>query len=189
MKHLHHLLPMGCLLASLALNAQTECSGVYLTAEDFVAGNRLPATDGRPRSGKAEEQVFNSKYIFVNQGDYHYKMYARDVYALQSCEGTIVRVYNDNYYNVLNPGEKILLYVVINPPFSKGEVWTRNYFFSKDAASEIRDLTLENLKSAFSGNPAFLEAVNSQFRSDRDLLAYDAIKKCYKINSAYSASR
>lgn len=184
MKSLHLILLIGCSFAFSTSNAQIECSGVYLTAHDFVAGNLIPATDGRPRSRDAEEQVLNSKYIFVNHGDYHYKMNVRDVYALQSCEGEIVRVYNDGYYTLLNPGEKILLYVVLCNPVSKGDVFIRKYFFSKDAGSEIVGLTLDNLKAAFSDNQSFLNVINIQFSSDSDLYTYDDFNKCYKVNSA-----
>ena len=77
---------------------RSNAAGFILQPGIFIAGNLIPATDGRPRSRNAEEQVLNSKYIFVDHGDYHYKMNARDVYALRSCEGKIVRVYNDGYY-------------------------------------------------------------------------------------------
>jgi len=188
MKNLHFLVVSGCLFAFSITNAQIECSGVYLTAHDFEAGKLTPATDGRPRSRNAEEQVLNSKYIFINHGDYHYKMNERDVYALQSCEGKIVRVYNDGYYTLLNPGEKILLYVVVCNPVSKGDVMTRKYFFSKDASSEIMDLTLDNLKAVFSDNQRFLNVLNIQFRTDSDLYAYDEVNKCYKVNRIFCVS-
>jgi hypothetical protein len=189
MRNLHFTVLIGCFFAFSIANAQIECSGVYLTAHDFLAGKLIPATDGRPRSRSMEEQVFNSKYIFVNHGDYHYKMNVRDVYALESCEGKIVRVYNDAYYTILNPREKILLYVVVCNPVSKGDVMIRKYFFSKDAGSEILDLTLDNLKAAFPDNHNFLNVINTQFRNDSDLYTYDDVNKCYKVNRIYSISQ
>jgi len=120
---------------------------------------------------------------------HHYKMNARDVYALRSCEGTIVRIYNEGYYTLLNPGETILLYLVVCTPVSKGHVLTRKYYFSKDAASEIEDLTLDNLKAAFRDNLAFDKAVETQFRTDNDLYAYDNSYKCYRLNRVYSANK
>ena len=185
MKSLHLIVLIGYFFDFSTANAQIECSGVYLTARDFLAGKLMPATDGRPRSTNSEDQVLNSKYIFVNHGDYHYKMNVRDVYALQSCEGKIVRVYNDGYYTLLNPGEKILLYVVLCNPVSKGDVMIRKYFFSKDAGSEIMILTLDNLKAAFSDNHSFLNVINVRFSSDSDLYAYDDFNKCYKVNTVF----
>ena len=189
MRNLHFIVLISGFFAFSIANAQVECSGVYLTAQDFVAGKLIPATDGRPRSQNMEEQVFNSKYIFVNHGDYHYKMNVRDVYALRSCEGQIVRVYNGGYYTILNPGEKILLYLVICSPASKGDVFTRKYFFSKDADSMIENLTLDNLRVAFSDNHNFLDVINTQFRTDRDLRTYDEASRCYKVNSIYRISQ
>lgn len=186
MRNLHFIVLIGLFFTFSIAKAQTECSGVYLTAHDFVTGKLIPATDGRPRSGSMEEQVLNSKYIFVNHGDYHYKMNARDVYALQTCEGKIVRVYNDGYYSLLNPGEKIQLYIVLCSPVSKGNVMIIKYFFSKDAGSEIVNLTLDNLKAAFPENDNFRGAINIQFRTDSDLYTYDDVNKCYKVNGVYS---
>lgn len=189
MKSLHLIALIGCFFTLSSALAQIECSGVYLTANDFVAGKLLPATDGRPRPGTAEENVLNSKYIFVNQLGRHYKMNTRDVYALRSCEGKIVRIYNEGYYTLLNPGENILIYLVICNPVSKGNVLTRKYYFSKDAGSGIEQLTLDNLKAVFRDNHAFDKAVEAQFSADRDLYAYDNLYKCYRLNSVYNASR
>jgi hypothetical protein len=189
MRNLHFFELTGCLFACSITNAQIECSGVYLTARDFITGKRIPATDGRPRSGNTEEQVLNSKYIFVHQGDYHTKMNVRDIYALQTCEGKIVRVYQEGYYTLLNPGEKILLYTVDCNPVSKGDVMTRKYFFSRDAGSDIMLLTLDNLKAAFPDSHHFIEVINHQFRSDSDLYTYDDNYKCYKVNRMYSISQ
>ncbi|HEX9514424.1 MAG TPA: hypothetical protein VF939_28220 [Puia sp.] len=189
MKSLPFVALIGCFFTVSTAIAQIECSGVYLTANDFVAGKLLPATDGRPRSRTAEEQIMNCKYVFVNQGGHHHIMNVRDVYALRSCEGKIVRMYNDGYYTLLNPGENILLYVVVCNPVSKGNVLRRKYYFSKDAGSEIEDLTLDNLKAAFRDNQAFHQAVEAQFRADKDLYAYDNAYKCYRLNRIYTISK
>src|SRR5258708_30900942 len=111
MKSLPFVALIGCFFTVSTAIAQIECSGVYLTANDFVAGKLLPATDGRPRSRTAEEQIMNCKYVFVNQDGHHTIMNVRDVYALRSCDEKIVRMYNDRYYTLLNPGENILLYL------------------------------------------------------------------------------
>jgi hypothetical protein len=95
---------------------------------------------------------------------------------------------NGGYYTLLNPGEKILLYVVVCSPVSKGNVLLRKYFFSKNASSEIVGLTLDNLKAAFPDNHSFLNVINRQFSTDSELYTYDSFNKCYKLNRIYSAS-
>lgn len=64
------------------------------------------------------------------------------------------------------------------------------YYFSVDANSPLQELTLQNLETAFAGNARFRYALEAQFRRDKDLTAYDAYLKTYKVEYVFQqASR
>ncbi len=83
--------------------------------------------------------------------------------------------------------ERIPIYKVARNPVCKGDILRVKYFFSKDAGSEIRDLTLDNLRAAFPDNHVFDDAVDTQFRTDSELYAYHNFHKCYKLNRIYNS--
>lgn len=55
------------------------------------------------------------------------------------------------------------------------------YYFRVDAQGPLQELTLQNLEAAFAANSRFRYALEAQFRSDKDLAAYDAYLKTYKV--------
>src|SRR5580700_4665556 len=79
------------------LKAQPECSGVYLTANDFMAGKLSDAFAGR---GTAKQSFFNllaKNHLFIIRQDYAWRRISKkDVFAIKSCEGEIVRIYEGN---------------------------------------------------------------------------------------------
>lgn len=62
------------------------------------------------------------------------------------------------------------------------------YYFSKKAGDPLQELTLANLEQAFAANTRFRYRLEAQFRSDKDLIAYDKNLKTYKIKYLYSQS-
>ncbi len=50
---------------------------------------------------------------------------------------------------------------------------TKNYYFSSSASSEVKELTLTNLKKAFPDNHKFHDALDAEFKSDSELALYD----------------
>jgi len=50
------------------------------------------------------------------------------------------------------------------------------------------ELTLDNLEKTFAGNARFRYALEAQFHSDRQLIAYDPWLKTYKLKYLYSQS-
>lgn len=168
--------------------AQQGCCGVFLTAGDFSAGKALLVETGKTGSQVSAGDLLNGKHLFVSQSGSIRRIDTRNVYAVQCCDGRIVRIYREGYYTLVNPGERILLYKVTRNPVCKGDIFRIKYFFSKDAGSDIEELTRDNLKAAFPDNHAFDDAVDNQFRADDELYAYDNFHKCYKLNRVYSVN-
>ena len=78
-------------------------------------------------------------------------------------------------YNKLVQGEKIARPTTV-------------YYFSVNADAPVQELTLANLERAFAGNTRFRYALEAQFRSDKELIAYDGLLKTYKIKYLYTQS-
>ena len=93
-------------------------------------------------------------------------------------------------YTVLNPGEAILIYKYVHSahPPKAAEKYPTKYYFSDKSSDLVVDLTKENLKKAFPQNHAFHDALDANFKEDKELTNYDDFHKIYKINRLYQNS-
>jgi hypothetical protein len=62
------------------------------------------------------------------------------------------------------------------------------YYFSVREDGPLLELTRENLEEAFADNAKFRYALEAQFHSDKQLMAYDHWLKTYKLKYIYSQS-
>lgn len=98
------------------------------------------------------------------------------------------RVYGKSTYKVLDT-KGFYLYSINK--LVQGEKIARPqtvYYFSVTANGPLQELTLANLENAFAGNAKFRYALEAQFRSDKELIAYDGLLKMYKIKYLYAQS-
>jgi hypothetical protein len=174
---------------SVSAFAQSSGSGIYKTADDFKTGKLALAVDCKTESHKIKlNDFFGKSYITVVHEGKDYKLEKKDIYGYQLCGGEIYRfVSNTNEYLILNPKEQILIYkeAVVT---GKGSLSHVDYFFSKDAASDVQPLTMENLKAAFPTNHKFQYSMDAAFENDANLARYDSFHKIYKINRILEVS-
>ncbi|MFI5151161.1 MAG: hypothetical protein ACHQRM_15620 [Bacteroidia bacterium] len=97
-------------------------------------------------------------------------------------DGSKYRISGGKEFQILNPGEKILLYKTSSGTGLKNDPKVEHYYFSAEAGSEILALTLRNVETVFESNTAFEERIEMTFRNDGDLTMYDPIHKMYKLN-------
>ena len=163
--------------------AQGVSSGVYKTVGDFKTGTLSLSIDCKTESHKINlNDFFGKSYITVVHEGKDYKFEKKDIYAYQLCNGNAYRfLSNTKEAVILNPKEQVILYKH-EMAAGKGNPKITHYYFSKDAASPIQELTIANLKAAFPDNHKFHDAIESNFKSDADLSAYDRFHKMYKIN-------
>ena len=97
------------------------------------------------------------------------------------------RVYENNNYQIIDTSVFITYYRYMNSDKPKGAAFIKEgkYFFSQHAASPIQLLTSENLKNTFPENLPFHYALDAQFKSNQDLMAYDSYCGCYKLKYVY----
>lgn len=164
-------------------------SGIYLNAADFETGKLAYAINCKTEKHKIKLHEFLGKdYITVIHDKQPYDLKKKEIFGYKDCDGAIYRLGMDKHYQVMNPMEKILLYV-IEIPGSKGQSKQDYYYFSASASGEIKELTLDNLKRAFPDNHKFHDALDAEFGSGNDLVLYDSFHKMYKVNRLYMSSQ
>ena len=93
-------------------------------------------------------------------------------------------------YKVLNAGESLTIYKYMHPAHSPKdtEKYAAKYFFTTSGSEVLQELTKENLKKAFPDNHAFHDALDENFKEDKELINYDSFHKMYKINHIYQTT-
>ncbi|HXB42661.1 MAG TPA: hypothetical protein VNV85_01320 [Puia sp.] len=190
MKKLFLLLLVESYFSTAIIKAQPECSGVYLTANDYTVGKLRYACATRSTSKGSYYDLLARSHFFIIQQDYAWqRIDKQDVFAIKGCEGEIVRIFQGINFYLLNPGEDIPIYKAILNPVSKGNIIRVKYCFSKSPVSEILDLTIENLKSAFPDNAHFSDAIDAHFKDDSDLYVYNNMIKSFELNRVYNGCK
>lgn len=164
--------------------SQKDSSGIYFTANDYVKHKLSFAINCETQKHKIKsDMIFRSKEISIKHADSTYTYPKDSIYGIKYCDGSIVRVYNNSEYPLINPDEKIMIYKVVSGSSGKGGSGVKTtYYFSKDTKSKIQELTIYNVKAAFPDNHKFHDLMDMDFHSNDELTAYDSFHKIMKIN-------
>jgi hypothetical protein len=169
--------------------SQKDSSGIYFKANDYINLKLSYAINCKTEKHKiAADMIFHSKEISVKHNGTTYKYQKDSVYAIKYCDGSIVRIYNNSEFPLVNPNETIMLYKVVSGG-AKNIPSVTKYYFSKDAKSKIQELTIYNVKTAFPDNHKFHDLLDMEFHSDDELFAYDNFYKMEKINHVLTISK
>jgi len=170
---------MFCLFNS---SIMAQAQGIYISAADFKT-NKLSFGDEKLKKCKIKLHEFSYKHpVKVSCGDSVFSFSKDSIYGYKDKEGISHRFFNKNVFEILNPGEAILLYKILVCPKTKYDQAKYEYFFSKDVNSPIVALILNNLEANFETNKTFVELLDVHFKNNEELLMYDSIHKMYKIN-------
>jgi hypothetical protein len=164
--------------------SQKDSSGIYFTANDFAKHQLSFAINCKIEKHKIKsDMIFHPKEISIKHDDSTYTYPKDSIYAIKYCDGSMVRVYNNSEYPLINPNEKILVYKVVSGSTGKGgSTLKTTFYFSKDAMSNIQELTIYNIKAAFPDNHKFHDLIDMDFHSNNELTQYDEFHKMMKIN-------
>jgi len=166
--------------------AQSENSGIYRTAKDFLRGNMEYAIQCDSQSHKIKTNLlFKQNRVIVKHEGKTYKLAKDSVYAVRYCSGVVERLFQGKVYPMVNAGEAILMYKIAIPAIGKTRPAQIKWYFSKDAAWPVQPLTIGNLTGAFPDNHAFHDAIMAEFKTDAELPLYDAVHKMMRINRLY----
>jgi hypothetical protein len=166
--------------------AQDGFTGIYKNANDFLNGK---VTHSGKHTHVKLHETFNRDNVEVKDNDSTFSYSKKDVFGYLDKEGQTYRFFNNDIYPILNPTEKILFYKQTFGSGMKNSPLVENYFFSKDATTEILPLTLRNVETVFSGETLFESFIEIHFKNDGELTEYDHIHKMYKINRLLELSK
>lgn len=166
-------------------SSSLQGSGIYMTASDFASGKLSLEADCKKEKHKIKTHDFSGKpYIHVIQEGKEYKYQKSEIYGYRDCDGNDYRFVNNSEYKILE-NKSITLYEisVLKPnPGGKGSQSVFEYYFTINPDSELKQLTIFNLKKAFPDNHNFHDQLDAAFKYDGDLMEYDSFHKSYKIN-------
>ena len=178
------MLAVSVLALSTAM-AQKDSSGIYKTADDFRQRKLSYAINYKTEKHKIKNNLlFNNAELKVKHDGETYTLPKSETYGYRSTKGEEFRFVDNKEYKILNSGEALLIYVYKHPSHSPKEIekYPPMYYFSTDASSAPQSLTKANLKAAFPDSHKFHDALDAQFKNDKELHDYDRFHKMYKLN-------
>ena len=188
MKKIYFPALAGCLLIlSQGSYAQKDSSGIYKTAEDFQNRKLSYAINYKTEKHKIKDNIlFNSDKIVVKHKGESYTLLKSNTYGYRNTKGEEFRFIDNKEYKVLNPGQSLLIYFYQHAAHTGKDInrglYQPEYYFGKDATSPLQHLTLTNVKASFPQNHKLHDALDAQFKSDKELYEYDNFHKMYKLN-------
>ncbi len=161
-------------------------SGVFKTFADYTSGKMEYGIDCATEKHKIKLNDFLSKdYITVVHEGKPYDLKKAEIWGFQLCDGKIVRFQGKDDFSV---SDKSILWIyskqstVSGNPKTGGSKNITTFYFSKKGDSEIRELTLLNVKAVFPDNHMLHDAIDGQFKTDASLSKYDEFHKHFEIN-------
>lgn len=93
-------------------------------------------------------------------------------------------------YTIMNQGEQIIIYKYVHAAHSPKETekYAPKYFFVTKSSDVLQALSKENLKKAFPDSHTFHDALDVNFKEDKDLINYDSFHKMYKLSHIYQTN-
>jgi hypothetical protein len=177
--------------ASKTNKIQSNDNAGHLTAEVFCKHKLTCGFDYNISVNKfksSELQVSSNGFVVLNGGKHQFE--TNKINVFQKGDNQSYRIFGKDKYQILDTVDFFLYYRYGQSGKTKGAALVKaaEYYFSKDGVSPIQLLTAENLKRTFPDNNAFHYAIDSHFKTDKDLIAYDPYIKCYKIKYLYKQS-
>lgn len=161
--------------------AQGVSEGIYRNESDFHAGRLSHTNTNHKKYRIKSNEVFYKPYIQVKADDSAFTFYKDSIYGYRDEDGTVYRFFENNRYEILNPGERVVLYGVKYHD-QKGGMPRIQYYFSKNDQAPVQELTIRNLERVFKENTTFCEWLDAQRCNGTDLAVYDPSSKQFTLN-------
>ena len=164
---------------SITATAQSDSSGIYLTATDFQNKVLSYAIDCSTEKHVIRLNDMSAYTTIIHNGE-KIKLAKDRIYGAKLCSGKTYRWVKRVEYEVLNPNDQLLLYRHEVVSTAKNYVAPK-YFFSTGADSQLVDLAKANLKNAFPASHKFHDELDKYFKDDKSLLEFDDYHSQYKL--------
>jgi len=111
MKTNHFVLLSIMVFITSSCFSQIVNSGIYFTADDYEMNKLSFVIDCKIQKHKIKsEMIFHPNEISIKHNDSTYTYPKDTIYGIKYCDGSIVRIYNNSEYPLINPHETILIY-------------------------------------------------------------------------------
>lgn len=172
------------LISSNSLSAQK--SGVFRTYSDYSTGKMEYGIDCATEKHKIILNDFLGKdFITIVHEGVRYNLKKNEIWGFQMCDDKVTRFLGKEHFLVQDKGV-LWIYtrqkVQSGSPKTGGSKTVTTYYYSRNGDSEIKDLTLLNIKAAFPDNHELHDAIDNLFKSDASLNEYDEFHQHFKIN-------
>jgi hypothetical protein len=169
----------------------SKTAGLYLTANDFVHHKLTYEIDCHHSQDKLKiNELFGPSHGYVIYKGEKFSFDRNKIFGYRSCQNKNYRFYNNEIYQIVDTADFYMYYQYKSEEQTKGKglVKTDEYYFSKNGVDNIQLLKTANLIKAFPENAWFHYALDANFKSDKDLIAYDPSLGIYKIKYLYNES-
>lgn len=167
-------------LCGAVMNVKAQ-SGIYMTADDFEKGHLAYREQPQMRHAIRTDIPLNNSIVKVVNGNESVKLIKVDIFGYRNRRNEDFRFYDDIKYRILDASHIYLYSREVNVVRGKAKSRVTKYYFSRNGEAPVMELTMNNVKRAFPENRQFHDLIDLQFRSDSELLKYDAFHKEYKL--------
>lgn len=179
---------VGWMCVCITVQAQ-KAVGIYRSPQDFQNG-KLTFTKLNDSSCKIRIRSASLKRkIKIKCGKTIHYLSKDSTYGYRDKYGTVFRFFDGREYTLMNPGEEIQLYKLQLSNHTKYEPAVVGYYFSRNPAAAIYQLTQRNILVVFSDNKRFTDLIEIRYRNDGELIEYDTYRGKYKLNRLLELSK
>lgn len=161
--------------------AKDKTNGLYLTRQDYL-DHKLSYGDNNYKI--KVNGFFENNYVVVIHEGQKQVLLKNNIFGY-SKYGKDYRFFDNTEYRIMQ-NKGLTIYSRINLVLQgKGPRPTEQYYFSSNLSAPVQPLSIANLQSVFEKNKKFVYAVESSFKKDYNLLAFDTCNKEYKLIDLY----
>ena len=165
-------------------------SGIYLSADDYLAGKLAYAVYTRTARHVIDRHaLLNKSYVDVEHDGQRVRLEKAKVFGFRDAKGRDVRFVGSQEYGIAEAGP---LYIYTRDrvvPDGKRVKTVTEYSFSRTATSPVIPLTKENVKRALPNDHQFHHVLDMSFPGDAPLAAYDSVARSFKLSALYRQSQ
>lgn len=178
----------GFILISQVIMAQDSIvkSGIYVTLDDFKNNHLIEESACTKDHGEFKKHdMFNRDHFDVIIKGVKKTFKKSSIYAYRDCNNKLWRFYDNREFELIE--QKNICIYKISKVVMNGLTIEKDpiYYFSKGLSGEIKELSIDNIKKAYSNNKTFCNLIDSEFSNDdlnRAIHRYDFTNKMYRVN-------
>jgi hypothetical protein len=160
-------------------------AGLYKNADDYLSGKLEHEKQDFEKHRLHTDRLFNKYVVKVVENGEAHKYFKWDLYGYKNKNNQNFRFFNEKSYRIVDTTSFVVYAREENIVNGKEKRRETRYYFSKNAESRILPLTIRNLKFAYP-NRDFHDLLDVHFRSNKELMRYDAFNNEYKLKRIFS---